>query len=287
MTHCERGSIVQKHVNVVVITLVIFVVFLSGIVVAFSAQKAFARSQDTTLVYACVNTHGGMIRVANATTVCGKGEILLSWDPQALVGAGGGNFGLGYSCTQCALYIFASKFAGKDFSNAQIVSGDFYGADIHGVSFKGSYLQSTDFTNANLIGADLSNLIDAEPRATVPYSNNGYFKGVHIVFTSANATNVNFSNDIFQTTDFSSANLTGANFSNVQLVDLGGIFSGNNFSQANLKGAIFTNTMINKANFTGATNMATVNITGVTWINTTCPDGSNSDNDGQTCVGHF
>jgi hypothetical protein len=29
------------------------------------------------------------------------------------------------------------------------------------------------------------------------------------------------------------------------------------------------------------------NLSGVTWINTTCPDGTNSDSDGFTCDGHF
>ena len=28
-------------------------------------------------------------------------------------------------------------------------------------------------------------------------------------------------------------------------------------------------------------------LTGVHWSNTTCPDGTNSDNDGNTCVGHL
>jgi hypothetical protein len=33
--------------------------------------------------------------------------------------------------------------------------------------------------------------------------------------------------------------------------------------------------------------VAQINVTGVTWSNTTCPDGTNSNNDGGTCTGHL
>ena len=36
------------------------------------------------------------------------------------------------------------------------------------------------------------------------------------------------------------------------------------------------------ANLTGA-NMTGANLDGVRWINTTCPDGTNSDDNGNTC----
>jgi len=32
---------------------------------------------------------------------------------------------------------------------------------------------------------------------------------------------------------------------------------------------------------------ATTNFTKVTWSNTTCPDGTNSNNDRGTCTGHL
>jgi uncharacterized protein YjbI with pentapeptide repeats len=39
------------------------------------------------------------------------------------------------------------------------------------------------------------------------------------------------------------------------------------------------------ADLTGA-NLAGANIQKITWSNTTCPDGTNSNADGGTCVGH-
>lgn len=52
-------------------------------------------------------------------------------------------------------------------------------------------------------------------------------------------------------------------------------------SNADLAGVNFTNTELNGANLTGA------NLTAVSWVNTTCPDQTNSDNDGGTCVNNL
>ncbi len=68
--------------------------------------------------------------------------------------------------------------------------------------------------------------------------------------------------------NLSSANLTGANF-----------------TDANLTGANLTDANLTGANLTGA-NLADANLLGVTWSNTTCPDGSKSDNHDGTCVGY-
>ena len=53
------------------------------------------------------------------------------------------------------------------------------------------------------------------------------------------------------------------------------------FTQANLTGADLSG-----ANLTGAT-MTGANLTNVYWSNTTCPDGTNSDNDGGTCINNL
>ncbi len=49
-------------------------------------------------------------------------------------------------------------------------------------------------------------------------------------------------------------------------------------SGADLKGSDLTNTDLKRADLSGA------NLGGVTWSNTTCPDGTNSDNNGGDCV---
>jgi phospholipase C len=65
------------------------------------------------------------------------------------------------------------------------------------------------------------------------------------------------------------ANLTGADLSGVQL-------QGSDFAHTNLTNADLRGARTNGASFTGAT-----------WSNTTCPDGTNSNNDGGTCLGHL
>ena len=54
-------------------------------------------------------------------------------------------------------------------------------------------------------------------------------------------------------------------------------FSGMNFSDFNMSGADLSGSNLTDANFIGA------NLESVIWSNTICPDGSNSDNNGNSC----
>lgn len=232
---------------------------LLGALLILSIQKVFA---DTVTIYACVKTNTGFIKIVPANTTCANGETLLSWNqvgPQGPTGptgpqgpAGSGYFGLPFICNRCILSLYAAKFAGQDFSNAQIDSANFDGATIQGVIFKGGDLSGTSFVGADLTNADLSNL--PIPIGVSPG------EGTHLFSHNANLTNVNFTNDNLNNSDFTNANLQSTNF---------------------------TNAVLSNVDLTGASNMSTANITGVTWVNTTCPDGTNSDAHGSTCAGHF
>ncbi|HEX8923824.1 MAG TPA: pentapeptide repeat-containing protein, partial [Patescibacteria group bacterium] len=92
------------------------------------------------------------------------------------------------------------------------------------------------------------------------------------------------------TANFSSSNLTGALLS-------GSDFNGANFTGTNLYSVTVKDANFNNAIFTNANLLKTggalageawVNCTfsGATWNNTICPDGSNSNNNGNTCIGH-
>jgi outer membrane protein assembly factor BamB len=89
-------------------------------------------------------------------------------------------------------------------------------------------------------------------------------------------------------------NLSGADLSNANLA--GADLSGANLNQANLTGASLnganlTNANFNNANLTGAKLRGAIttgaNFNKVTWSNTICPDGTNSDINGGTCSGHL
>ncbi|HEX3454979.1 MAG TPA: alkaline phosphatase family protein [Gaiellaceae bacterium] len=79
------------------------------------------------------------------------------------------------------------------------------------------------------------------------------------------------------------ANLTGAlvRGTNLQNADLAGA----NLTNADLRGSNLQKSDLTNANLTGA-NLAGANIQNVTWSNTTCPDGTNSNADGGSCKGH-
>jgi hypothetical protein len=98
--------------------------------------------------------------------------------------------------------------------------------------------------------------------------------------------------------DLSDATLTGADLTRADLTradltraDLSGVdLSSANLSGANLSGAwlfdaYMTGTDLSGANLTGATGVPHV-MAAVTWNDTTCPDGTNSDAHANTCVGH-
>lgn len=105
---------------------------------------------------------------------------------------------------------------------------------------------------------------------------NGNFQGASL---EVNTEGANFSS-----TNFSSADIHNSSFINTN-------FSGANFTAAIFTSAVVQNTNFTNANFTNA-NLLGVNFTnstrtGVIWSNTTCPDGTNSNNNGGTCEGHL
>jgi hypothetical protein len=81
--------------------------------------------------------------------------------------------------------------------------------------------------------------------------------------------NANLSGCYLPGANLSSANATNANLTGTYLG--GASFSSANLSQANLTRAVLTH----------------ANIAGVTWNQTTCPDGTNSNTDGGTCASHL
>jgi hypothetical protein len=84
----------------------------------------------------------------------------------------------------------------------------------------------------------------------------------------------------FTAANLSGADLTNANLSSAILVDA--TLTNANLTQANLKGADLT-----QANLTGAQGMTSASLSGVVWNKTTCPDNTQSDQDGGTCLNNL
>lgn len=116
--------------------------------------------------------------------------------------------------------------------------------------------------------------------------------------------NGNYANSILNYSMVFDGNFSGANFTNAKLIgfsfrnDLNVDFTNADFSGADLRYGVFVYSTVGTipfigANFTG-TNMlgvkgfdTNVDFTGAIWSNTTCPDGTNSDNNANTCEGHL
>jgi uncharacterized protein YjbI with pentapeptide repeats len=284
----------------VVSALAVVVAFLLG-GATYGAVRLAGASGSNTTYYACLSTRGTLSKVGTVAPTCKTGTTQISWNstgPQGPPGATGPQ-GPAAAC------------AGMVYEGA-----DFGGCDLSGINFTGYNLTGTNLTNANLTNATLTNAnlagtglngaalagvlsggITGTPSAlptgwilAIGYlmGPGANLSGAKFSFTpcaslqGVNLTSANLSGATLWCTDLSGAHLSGVNLSNAWL-------AGVNLSGADLSGALFRddtlsdinlNSVQYKINFTGA------NVTGATWSNTQCPDGTNSNNDGNTCVGH-
>ena len=163
--------------------------------------------------------------------------------------------------------------------------GGYHGCELQGANLSGV----TGLSGVSLRGANLTN---ASLQGDLLGATN---------FTGANLSGANFNGALAQLVNFTGANLTGATFLQGPYVLLGGSdttavlnednltaanLSGANLTDANLVGDLLTGANLTGANLDGAF-VKNSDLYGVTWSNTTCPDGTNSNNDGGTCIGHL
>jgi Fibronectin type III domain/Pentapeptide repeats (8 copies) len=127
---------------------------------------------------------------------------------------------------------------------------NFSGLDLAGVDFWGSRLVDADFSGADLSGA----LFGGDTGAQVDLSD--------VDFDGATMIGTNLADMYLYVVSFDGANLTNATFDGASLI----------FDS-------FVNT-----NLTGAEGLDHAEIIYPTWSNTTCPDGSNSNDQGGTCT---
>lgn len=144
---------------------------------------------------------------------------------------------------------------------------------VHGspLGLVGQDLAGADFKNADLSGEDLR---------------------------SANLTGANLSRADLRDADLTGATLIDANLTRADLRDgddpddIGAILLSANLTRANLHfakltAADFTGANLTETNLRSATGLTAVNLTGVTWDATICPDGSNSDANGGDCLSNL
>jgi uncharacterized protein YjbI with pentapeptide repeats len=243
------------------------------------------------IIHACYQNTGitaGQVRIIdNSSESCGEDETAISWSSSTTPGND-----------------FVDSLVGADLSNSDLRYRDISGHDLHGANFSGTNLTGTNLNNTNLSGTMFNYGVRITNGATFRNANfsNATF-GQDLEMTGADFTNANFSGatadqnvaftrsnftDVdFRTTGFTvgsmpaitDSNLTNVNFSDM---DLNGMFIQNN---------IAANADFSNVNFTGSwlamTNLTDANLSGTTWSNTQCPDITNSDDNGGTCIGHL
>jgi uncharacterized protein YjbI with pentapeptide repeats len=129
------------------------------------------------------------------------------------------------------------------------------GANLHGLDLSGDTFIATNFAGANLSYSILS--------------------GDDL--TEANLSGANLNGAMLNGATLNCAVLTGANLNNANLI--GAVLTGATLVGANLHGANLMNADLSGADLQGA-NLHGAILTGVTWFDTKCPDGTNSSTNG-------
>jgi uncharacterized protein YjbI with pentapeptide repeats len=190
---------------------------------------------------------------------------------------------------------------GAELQGASLNGADLSGIDLSGASLSGIQLTGADLTDANFSGASFTGYEPEPPGPPLAVS----FANLNDAdLTGADLSNIDFSGieGNLQGANLSDVNFAGADLTGVYLagVSSGGITGSTtllpqdwvltdgyligpaaNLTNADLSGANLTNADLDGADVTGAS------FTNVTWSNTTCPDGTNSNNDGDTCVNNL
>lgn len=152
-----------------------------------------------------------------------------------------------------------------------------HGCDLNGANLTDAVLTNANLVNANiahanLVGANFSgaNLTGANLNAVTAEDSNNIVRFDGAVLDDANLDHADISVAVIR-----NAHLVNANLTSAHLVQ-------DHLDGSDLSGADFTNAILFHT-----VGMDTATVTGAVWQNTLCPDNTNSDNNGGTCVGHF
>lgn len=198
--------------------------------------------------YGCLSARGGLSKVGTVAPTCPSKSRVMSWDSYPSNANG---------TPQCTGIVHI----GIDLSGCDLVGADFSNANLENAN-----LEAANLTDANLAGAQLNDTIQHDNGANLTDANLEGATVTGAYGVAANLTGADVRGDIFTDSNFGYANFTGANLTDVNFNS--GFFDVN-FTDANLSGAIVASPLY---------------VAGVTWNHTTCPDGTNSDNDGDTCI---
>jgi uncharacterized protein YjbI with pentapeptide repeats len=236
----------------------------TGVVIGLASAAIVSASipDANGVIHGCIRNNGDLRIIDTATQSCTSAQDPISFNqtgPQGPAGTSG------------------SGFVG-DLTNANLEEISWIHLDLRNLDFHGSTF-SGQLKGSSLVGANLSDTT---------------FNG--IVMDNADVHGVNLSGSAFGTSFFArNTNFSGANFTNATITAADGAFTPIKLTNANFQNANFTGTQfvpfdpfrrIDGGDFSNA-QFINATFSGATWDNTVCPDGTNSDNNGNTCIGHF
>jgi uncharacterized protein YjbI with pentapeptide repeats len=205
-------------------------------------------------IHGCYDDSGSL-RVIDSAASCLNGETALNWSTGLLPVKPGDN-------------LQATSLAYRDLKGANLSDTHLIGVDITGAKLNNVNLTNSRFQGVHGFRASMNNV----DFTVTSFFESGQFQNSS--FKNSDFHGMTLTNRIFSVSDF-----TGANFSGTTIT--GGGFPGSDFSGSDL-----SNASISLASFNGA-NMTTANVTNVAWDSVQCPDGTLSNDNGNTCEGHL
>jgi uncharacterized protein YjbI with pentapeptide repeats len=196
--------------------------------------------------------------------------------------------------------LYDADLTGANLSGANLSGANLGGADLSGANLTGANLENADLFTTTLIAATFDNAILRNANLDDAYAPGGSFinadlRGANFYFATlsdANLSGANLSDSWLGIYTFAGSNLQNANFSGSSIsgdmrnTDLRGA----DLSFTVLSYVTLSNSDLRNANLLGAELKVGTSLDGILWGNTTCSDGSNSDdNDGDnfTCESNF
>jgi uncharacterized protein YjbI with pentapeptide repeats len=196
--------------------------------------------------------------------------------------------------------LYDADLSGANLSNTDLSAANLGGADLTGANLSGANLDHADLFTSTLIGAIFDNASLRNTNMDDAYAPGGSFinadlRDANLYFATlsdANLSGVNlsdswvgiytFEGSILQNADFSGSAISG----DMRNTDLRGA----DLSFTVLSYVSLNNADLRNANLLGAKRKVGTDLSGVTWGNTICSDGSSSDDDDGdnfTCESNF
>ena len=196
--------------------------------------------------------------------------------------------------------LYNADLSGANLSSADLSRTNLGGVDLTGANLTGANLDNADLFTSTLIGATFDNASLRNTNLDDAYAPGGSFiqadlRGANFYFATlsdANLTGANLSDSLLGIYTFARSILQNADLSGSAISgDLRGTdLRGADLSFTTLWYVSLSNADLRNANLLGARLKEGTSLDGILWGNTTCSDGSNSDdNDGDdfTCVSNF